>query len=231
MGTVELMFTALAFNAPLAVVAGFIPVIAGFENGLGSPLLFPAMGVLLLVFSVGLNAMATRMEKPGAFYSYIARGLGRPVGLAAGFFATLTYLGLGAGTFTLMGVGAGDFAGTVLGIEDSGPWWLWALVGWAVVVALSLLNVEVSAKVLGVAMLLEVAIVATWNLRMFGDGGSDGRAVPMFSHVFDGSVTLGMLFVAMCMTGFESLQVFREETETRSGPCHARPPCSSSSCR
>ncbi|WP_194839960.1 APC family permease [Aeromicrobium yanjiei] len=213
MGTFELTFTALAFNAPLAVVAGFIPVIAGFENGLGSPLLFPAMGVLLLLFSVGLNAMAGRMEKPGAFYGYITRGLGRPLGLASAFFAVLVYVGLGAGTFTLLGVAAGDFADNVLGLENSGPWWAWALLGWSVVVALSLLNIGVSAKVLGIAMLFEVAIIAVWNARVLFDGGPDGRDVPVFDHVFDGSIALGLLFVAMCMTGFESLQVFREETD------------------
>src|SRR4051812_28132908 len=59
LGTFELAFTALAFNAPLLVVGGFIPVITGAGNGLGAPVAFLAIGVLLLVFSAGLNAMAT----------------------------------------------------------------------------------------------------------------------------------------------------------------------------
>ncbi|QGG40575.1 APC family permease [Aeromicrobium yanjiei] len=212
MGVRELVFTALAFNAPLAAVAGFVPVIAGFEIGFGSPLLFPAMGLLLLVFSVGLNAMAVRMERPGAFYSYIARGLGRPAGLAAAFCAVLTYAALAAGIFILLGLAAGDFAHGVLGIVDAGPWWVWGLIGWLAVTALTLLNIEVSAKVLGIAMLFEVVIVAVWNLMVFSDGGPDGRGVDVLGNVFNGSIALPLLFVALCMTGFESLQVFREET-------------------
>ncbi|WP_459986698.1 APC family permease, partial [Nocardioides sp. AN3] len=75
-----------------------------------------------------------------------------------------------------------------------------------------LFNVEVSAKVLGVAMLCEIAVIAIWDARVFWEGGPDGVRVPMFNHLFDGSVALAFLFIAMCMTGFESLQVFREET-------------------
>ena len=220
LGTFDLSFTALAFNAPLFVVGGFIPVIIAFGNGLGAPATFVAMGAILLIFAAGLNAMAIRMKRPGAFYAYIARGLGRPPGLAGAFIAILTYVALGAGTLSLFAVASGDFFSIVLGITESGPWWIWALLGWAVVILLSLFNVQVSAKVLGVALVLEVLIIAIWNVRIFFEGGPDGSAVPVLGHFFDGSFALAFLFVAMCMTGFESLQVFREETRdpTRTVP-------------
>ena len=38
-------------------------------------------GVILLFFSVGYSAMSRHITNAGAFYAYIANGLGRPVGI------------------------------------------------------------------------------------------------------------------------------------------------------
>lgn len=211
MGTVSLLFTVLAFNAPLAILAGFIPVVVGFGNGLGAPLAFAIVGIVVLVFSVGLNAMAARMPRPGAFYSYVARGIGRPPGLAAGFVALLTYTTLGSGTYALFAVMADHFLTTVVHVS-AGPWWVWAVIGWVISTTLSLFNIDISAKVLGVAMTLEVIIVLLWNIRVFWVGGPEGRVMDPFPHFTSGSLPLALVFCALCLTGFESLQVFREET-------------------
>jgi len=60
--------------------------------------------VIVMIFAVGLNAMAARMTHPGAFYTYVTAGLGRAFGLAAGLVAMISYLAIGAGTYALFAV-------------------------------------------------------------------------------------------------------------------------------
>src|SRR5262249_40174529 len=85
MGVFDIVFTVLAFNAPLSVFVGFITVIIGFGNGLGAPVTFLAAGGLMALFAVGFAAMGRRLPNPGAFYAYITAGLGRPLGLGSAF--------------------------------------------------------------------------------------------------------------------------------------------------
>lgn len=211
MGTFSLLSTALAFNAPLAILAGFIPVVIGVGNGLGAPLVFVVLTAVILLFAVGLNAMATRMRRPGAFYAYIAQGLGKRAGLGGGFVAILLYVMLGSGTYALFAMFADHFLLTVFNVEW-GNWIIWALLAWAITTALSLFNIDLSAKVLVIAMALEVAIVLLWNARVFIVGGPEGNVYNPFPEFASGSLALALVFAAVAMTGFESLQVFREET-------------------
>ena len=73
LGAISIIFTVLAFNAPLAVAGGFVPVVIGAGNQQGAPLTFVVVAVVLLLFSVGLLAMSRFMHSCGAFYS-IYRG-------------------------------------------------------------------------------------------------------------------------------------------------------------
>ncbi|WP_053351569.1 APC family permease [Leucobacter musarum] len=213
MGTFSLLMTALAINAPLAILAGYVPVVINAGNGLGAPIVFGILTLVILTFAVGLNAMSVRMTRPGGFYSYISLGLGRLPGLAGGFSSILLYVMLGSGTFALFGVMTANFVNNVLGI-DFGNWLMWAIIGWAICLVLSLFNVELSSRILTIVMFCEIAIVVIWNLRVLTTGGAEGFAgTNPFPHLFDGSFGLALMFSALSIMGFESLQVFREETK------------------
>ena len=82
LGVVQLVLTVLAYNAPVTVAAAFVPLVIGFGNHDGATLSYLAIGVLLVVFSVGLTTMARCMKSPGAFYTYISTGIGPTAGLA-----------------------------------------------------------------------------------------------------------------------------------------------------
>jgi amino acid transporter len=211
LGVPSLVATVIAFNGPLAMLAGFVPVVIAVGNGLSAPLTYIALGVVVLIFSVGLNAMAARMTHPGAFYTYVTAGLGRPPGLGAGLIALATYIALGSGTYALFAIMGEHLLTDTFGI-GSPPWWVWAAVAWAICTVLSLYNIDLSAKVLGFFMLCEVVLVLIFHACVLIRGGPEGRSVPIFSHFFDGSFAMAMVFGALCLTGFESLQVFRAET-------------------
>ncbi|MCS5990880.1 hypothetical protein LNP02_14775 [Klebsiella variicola subsp. variicola] len=89
MGTLGLVFTVLAFSAPLGVVFGFLSYNISF--GIGVPIAFLGVTCLMMLFAVGFTNMTRRVPRPGAFYTYIAEGLGRPLGLGSSFLALITY--------------------------------------------------------------------------------------------------------------------------------------------
>ncbi|WP_371113117.1 APC family permease [Rhodococcus sp. JVH1] len=207
------MFTVLAFNAPLAVMAGFVPIVVGFGNGQGAASTFIVVGALLLLFAVGLTTMSKFMKSPGAFYCYIAAGLGKVPGLGGAFVAVSAYLTIGAASYAYGGILVNDLVTSLLHGPEL-PWWVWSLVLWVAASTLSLLEIDLSAKVLGAAMCAEVAIVVLWQVAVAIKGGPEGYSVGTFtpSAFTSGSLSFALLFAVLCVTGFEAVAVFREET-------------------
>jgi amino acid transporter len=212
MTTFDIVFTVLAFNAPLSVFAGYLTVIIGYANGLGSPLTFLAAGLVVLVFAVGFTAMSRHLPNPGAFYAYVTAGLGRPLGLGAAFLALISYVFLYVSSFIY---GASAISGVVEDIfhGPSVDWWIYNLILIAVVGVLGFFRITLSAKILTVAMCLEVVVIVIYNSVVFTQGGSEGfTAAPLQMHyILGGSIGLAVLFCIGMFSGFEATAIFREE--------------------
>ncbi|NKY03906.1 APC family permease [Gordonia polyisoprenivorans] len=210
MGGVSLALTVLAFSAPLSVVSGYIPFTIVF-NGMGAPFAFVLATAILLLFSVGYVTMAKWLPRPGAFYAFISTGLGKATGLGAAYLAWISYLLVLTGTCAFLGISA-----TAL-IENFGgshtPWWLWSTLAWLLVSVLGYFNIELSAKVLSIAMVLEVTLVVIFDAFVVGQGGSEGLSANPFSPItfLHGDIGVTMLFAMMVFMGFEATAIFREE--------------------
>jgi amino acid transporter len=213
LGTASLVFTVIAYNGPLIVLAGIVPLVIALGNGSAAPSTFLIMGVLVAIFAVGLNAMAVRMTHAGAFYTYVSAGIGRSAGLSAGAIAIIAYVTLCAGTFILFATSFQHLLTDVFGFSGGPPWPVWAALGWLLVSVLGLYNVELSAKVLGTASSLEIVLAVIWNIRVYIDGGPEGRSVDVLGSLFTGNPAFALVLAILCLTGFESLQVFRAETK------------------
>jgi len=212
MTTFDIVFTVLAFNAPLSVFAGYLTVIIGYANGLGAPLTFLAAGVVILVFAVGFTAMSRHLPNPGAFYAYVTAGLGRPLGLGAAFLALICYVFLYVSSFIY---GANAIKGLVEGIFN-GPainWWVYNVALIIVVGVLGFFRITLSARILTVAMCLEVVVIVIYNAVVFGQGGSEGfTSAPLqLDYILGGSVGLAVLYCIGMFSGFEATAIFREE--------------------
>lgn len=213
MGVVELALTVLAFAAPLASVVGVLPLVIIF-GGVGAPLAFVAATVMLLLFAVGYTTMSRYLPNPGAFYAYISVGLNKTLGLSASFLAMLGYVMIGLGVTLFFGIVAQDLVATTFG----GPtlaWWLYSL---ALIVAVGIFGyfrIDLSAKVLTVVMLLEIAIVLVFDVAVAADGGAEGRSLEPFAwgSFSEGSVGVAVLFAVITFIGFEATAIFREETK------------------
>ncbi len=212
LGTFQLLFMILSVNAPLAVVVGFAPVIIGYGDHLGAPVMFIAAGVIIALFAVGYTAMARHLPNSGGFYAYITAGLGRVPGLSASFLALLAYYFGLVGSYAYGGIALQPFVHNTL----HGPnisWWVWVLILQAVTGVLGYFNLEVSARVLSYCLCAEIVIVLFYDTMVLVKGGAEGIGGGSFTThaIFSGSVGIGLLFALTCFGGFETATIFRDE--------------------
>ncbi|WP_224089887.1 APC family permease [Arthrobacter sp. StoSoilB13] len=214
MGFLSLFFSVVAYNAPLVVVVGAIPIMVGSGAGLGTPVSFICAGAILAAFAVGFTRMSKIMPKPGGFYSMITAGLGPQMGLGSGLVAFLGYFCAYAGSLVFGGVVLGELVHGSLNGPDI-PWYFWSLIFWAASAVLGYLKVELSAKVLSIFLLFEVVIVVSYDVLVFINGGAGHQGISVVplspNHWFDGSFSLGLLFALGMYAGFEVTVLFREE--------------------
>ncbi|WP_372352102.1 APC family permease [Streptomyces sp. KL116D] len=212
LGTTGLLLSVLAATGPLMVVAGVMPTTFAVMGVVGQPLLFLILGVVLTLFSVGYAEMSRHVHNAGAFYAYISRGLGPTTGAAAALVALVAYSALQVGIYGMFGFEVAGLAQQYLDIELA--WWIPALLAVVAVGVLALLKIDVNAKVLGVLLLIEVAVVVVFDIAAIGDPGSQGLSLHAFNPETLSGVGLGtaLCFCIAAFTGFEQAPVYAEET-------------------
>src|SRR5262245_28168345 len=109
LGVFSVIMFAMTAAAPLLVVGGVVTTAWAVTGVLGLPLAFVLIGLALAIFSVGYVAMARHVTNAGAFYSYIARGANKTLGVGASFVAVLSYNMLQVGLYGGFGVFADGF--------------------------------------------------------------------------------------------------------------------------
>ncbi|MGV0319352.1 MULTISPECIES: APC family permease [Pseudomonas] len=210
MGTLDLVFTVLAFTAPLGVVFGFLSY--NISYGIGVPIAFLGVTVLMIMFAVGFTNMTRQVPRPGAFYTYIAEGLGRPLGLGGSFLALVTYGFNIVAALVFAGIAVNNFITSFIG-ESAVAWWVWSLLMLAVVWGMSYFNVEFSAKVLTVVLFLEVVAIVIFDVVVLYNGGPEGHSIEPWNPVNLMTPTLGLLllFSVGLFNGFEATAIYRDE--------------------
>ncbi|MFW3168767.1 APC family permease [Geodermatophilus sp. CPCC 206100] len=208
----HVVFMVLAAAAPMAVVVAIMPIAFALGNGAGTPGMFLLAALVLLLFSVGYVRAVPYVRNAGAFYAYIAQGLGRPLGLVAAYTAAICYNALSAATCGALAFFAADTANRMLGIDL--PWPVWAAIGIALVLLLSFRKVTVSARVLTVALLLEVAILLVLVVAILFQAGISAFSLQVFapSAIASGSIGVAVIYALSSFLGFEGTAIYAEET-------------------
>ncbi|WP_431781335.1 APC family permease [Streptomyces chumphonensis] len=212
LGTAGLLLSVLAATAPLMVVAGVMPTTYAVMGITAQPLLFVVLGVVMALFGVGYAEMSRHVHNAGAFYAYIARGLGGAAGAGASFVALAAYNALQVGVYGLFGFEAALLLDTYLSIRVD--WWVIALLGIAVTGVLGALKVDLNARVLGALLLVEVTLVVILDVAFAADPGPQGLSLQALDPA---ALTGAGLGTALCFTvaaflGFEQAPVYAEET-------------------
>lgn len=210
LGVPGVVFLVLAAVAPLtgAIVVSALAIALG--NGGGVVFAFIAVAAILLLFAVGYAQMSRVVVNAGGFYAFVVKGLGRPAGLVAGIVATMGYNFFVAGAIGTSGFFTWIVLGQLLGVDVH-----WYLLGLVMMVAAFLLargGISISAKVLGVALVLEVTVLLAFCVAVFAQ---TGFSVDVFRPdvMFGGSVAIAALLAATAFLGFEATSLFSEESK------------------
>jgi amino acid transporter len=213
LGVSSIVFLVLAAVAPLTVAIVVLPLAIGLGNGGGTPVAVVIVAIALLLFAIGYAQISKDLVNAGGFYAIAVKGLGRAAGLVTGLIATIGYNFFVAGAFGTIGFFTGAVVLPALfGIELN--WYLCGVVLFAVVFLLARSGIHVSAIVLGVALVLETAILVAFSISVLVQVGFSMDALTQaFSPeiLVGGSIWIGLLMVATAFIGFEATALFGEE--------------------
>jgi amino acid transporter len=215
-GLPGILFLIVTGSAPISAMLFNTPISVGYGNGIGTPAGFLVATVVLTIFSVGYATMAQRITAAGGFYSFISHGLGRELGMGAGFASVVAYSVFEASL-------AGGFAYFFHTHVSSIPWPIFAFGMVALIGILSYFDVRVSARILGVALISEVIILLIMDVGIFAQGGNHITAqainpvnafkdLPGGNGLAAGGAGVGLFFAFWSWVGFEMAPNYAEES-------------------
>lgn len=220
LGLWSVVFMVVAFSAPITAMTGNTPVAIGYGNGIGAPAGFMVATIVLVIFSVAFTALAKHITSAGAFYTFVSRGLNRPLGLSAGWLSMTAYVVMEAGLVGIFSVFAQDLFKSSFNIDL--PWIVYGLIAILIMGILSHRDVALAAKILTVVLILELTLLVSMTVSvLFNGGGADGL-IPQSLNPFSafstnnlaaGSAAIGLLFAFWSWVGFESTAIYGEESK------------------
>ncbi|MBI1350904.1 MAG: amino acid permease [Actinomycetales bacterium] len=218
LGLAGIIFFVVAAAAPLAGMTGAFPVAVAIGNGAAAAGMYVAVGVILLLFSVGYATMSHYVTNTGAFFAYVGRGLGIVPGVGSAAVSVLAYLAVQWAVLGFLSFQMSYQFEAKFGI--SLPWWLYGIVLMIIVWALSALSVDIGAKVLGVFLTIELIALIVVGAAAIFDGGPDG---PNFTASFSpneifaggliGGAGIAFSFALASYIGFEATAIYGEESK------------------
>ncbi|MEZ5117087.1 MAG: APC family permease [Candidatus Nanopelagicales bacterium] len=218
LGVIGIVFFVVAAAAPLLGMTGAAPVAIVLGNGAAVPGAYVAVGIVLLLFSVGYAAMSQKVTNAGAFFAYVGRGLGVTTGVGSAFVSLLAYFTIQLAVYGFFSAVLAGQMSAQFGIDLA--WWVWALIAWAIVLGLSVLSVDVGAKVLGVLMSLELLALFVTATAVFIKGGPEGIDLGasfapgnIFVGGFAGPAGIALAFAFASFIGFEATALYGEEAK------------------
>ena len=211
LGVVHLFFFTVAASAPLTVLGGGVTTTYAVTGIAAVPLSFLLLGVALGLFAVGYAAMSRYVANAGAFYSYLANGLGRNSAVGGAFVALISYNTIQIGLYGLFGASIKAFILDKTGFDM--PWWAWALCCLALVAILGASRIDLNAQVLAVFLTLEVIAVTVYDIVAFAHHSGSGISTDglMPSKLFVHGLGAVFAFSVAAFIGFESGAIYSEE--------------------
>jgi amino acid transporter len=211
LGLPAVLFFVMSAAAPLTVVAGVLTTAYAVTGNVGLPSAFIVVGVVLTLFSVGYVTMSRHLPHAGAFYAYVSHGVGRTFGVGAAWVALFAYNLLQVGLYGAVGVASAPLVQDWIGITL--PWWVFALIAWAMVAVLGVFRVDINGQVLAVLLVIEVALILVYDVSYLAHP-AHGLDFALFSptELFKPGVGAILAIAVLGFVGFESAVVFTEES-------------------
>lgn len=214
LSTFRLAVFVIAAVAPLACVIGVLPVALVFGSGTVLPLAFVIATVVTALFAVGYSAFSREVVVGGAFYAYIARGLGSVAGLGAASVAVVSYTMFVPGGFSYLGFVIQTTVQSLLGYDLH--WVVYSIGAWAIVGFFGLRKIDFSARAVLIVILLEFVLLLFFDAVLVDKLGA--AAFPMqsldFGGLARGAPGVAILLAFTCYFGIESAALFSEEAKS-----------------
>ena len=207
LGVAGVVFLVMAAVAPLTGMIVVASLAIALGNGGGMPVSFLLVVGVLLLFAVGYAQMSRQLVNAGGFYAFVVKGLGKTGGLVAGFIATMGYNFFVAGAIGTSGFFLQEVVGS-WGLHVH--WYVWGLLSMLTAFALASVGIDFSARVLGIALVLEVLILLVFDVAVLL---RHGLSFQVFSpeFLFTDMLGPGLLLAATGFLGFEATSLFSEE--------------------
>ncbi|MCE7007135.1 amino acid permease [Kibdelosporangium philippinense] len=212
LGVSSIVFFIVSAAAPLTVIGSGAVLAFANTKTIGIPIAYAAIAVVLAVFAVGYVAMSRHVTNAGAFYTYVAQGLGRVPGVGASFVAVVAYNAMQIGLYG--GFGAILATHLTTWFDWDVPWWVLALGAWAVIAVLGVLRIDFNSRVLAVLLTAECLIMLVFNVVELTNPADGTITFDSLSPSILVSTSVGALLVTAVtgFVGFEGGAVYAEES-------------------
>ncbi|OBF13726.1 hypothetical protein A5727_16865 [Mycobacterium sp. ACS4331] len=210
--TVDIVFLIIAAAAPLGAIVGALPYAVSLGNGNGAPGTYLYAVLALFCFAAGYAAMSRKVTNAGAFYAYIAKGIGRPLGVGSGYVALVSYTAVTVGVAALLGVLAESIIENQFGIDW--PWYVWSGLALGITAFLGYREISINARLLGAVLILEVLVLLAMNIGVIASKGLSMFSFEPFTPaaIFSGAPGIAFLFAFNSFIGYEASAIFGEES-------------------
>jgi amino acid transporter len=215
----EALAMSVAAMGPLLGALGVAPLIAS-QAGFSAPFIFIVCWIAMFIVAVTIARFSRLLPSAASIYTYISKGLGERAGFLSAWLSYMYYFAfeplllLGFGLFAESGF---DF---VFGISI--PWWIWVIIGWAIVLILSVVGIKLSMRVdLALAVITDITLlVVSIGVIASVIGNGDFTFSPLSpTHAatdFTG-LSLAIAFGVLIFLGFEQSFTLSEEVRDPHG--------------
>jgi amino acid transporter len=201
----------VAAVAPITSVIGVMPLSFALGSGVGTPLTYLIVGLVLTCFAVGYAAMSRHLVSAGGFYTYIRHGLGRIPALGGAFVAVLSYNAVTIGLVAAFGYFANITVQSLFSVNV--PWEVFSAATIVIVGVLGRLQIDASVRTLLVLLAAELAIIAIMDVAIVAHRGA--AALPAASwaphNAFGGALGVTLMLAFTSYIGFESTSLYGPE--------------------
>lgn len=216
LGVFGIVFFVVAASAPLVGMTGAVPVAMLLGNGVATPGAYLAAGLTLLIFSIGYASMSHHVTNAGAFFAFVGKGLGMRAGVSASYVSLIGYITIQLAIYGFFGL-VMNLTMAEYGITLN--WYIWALIGLVCTTILSILSVDVGAKILGTLLVFEILSLLVTSFAIFIKGGPESLNIwgsfnpsTVFAGGFSGPVGIALAFAFASFIGFEATAIYGEES-------------------
>lgn len=210
LSTQYIVFLVIAAAAPLASMIGNLPIAIARGTGANVPVAFLIAGFILIAFTTGYAFIGRRVVSTGAFYTYVAEGLGKPLGVGTAYCAIISY-----GSFAFgLAAACGYFDEQVfLAVGLKVDWTICAAVSVLVTGLLNYRSMDASSKILAVIIVVETAVLVVFDGSVIAAKGWAAFPLASFAPAqwLAPGVGVSLMTAFTCFVGFESGALYSKE--------------------